>query len=147
MKELTFSDIPYKWAICYQMDCPLAAQCLRRHAAQLAPADLLAHNVVLPAARLETSCRAFVADEPVMLAYGMTNLFDGVKTWDVPRLRQLIQPIFGRQSHYYRYREGRYPISPAQQARVAEVFRQNGYTSSLHFDRTEAGWFFPSMGN
>ena len=92
MKELTFSDIPHNWAICYDANCPLANRCLRHHAAKLAPDTLLEHNTVLPAARFvaqdcsdgtrqqtetESVCRAYVADEPVTLAYGMRNLFEG----------------------------------------------------------------------
>ena len=146
MQELSYSDIPRNWAICHRTDCPLAAQCLRHHAAQVAPANLLEHNTVLPAAWQGDTCRAFVADEPVQMAYGMRNLYADVNTWDVQRLRRFVQPVFGQQSHYYRYREGRYPITPAQQARVAELFRLNGYTSSPHFDRTETRWYFPPMG-
>ena len=63
MTKLTYSDIPHDWAICYQSDCPLSAQCLRHHAALLAPANLLHHDVVLPAARHDDDCQAFVPND------------------------------------------------------------------------------------
>jgi hypothetical protein len=36
-----------------------------------------------------------------------------------------------------RYREGRYPITPKQQARVADIFLCHGYTKAPKFDRYE----------
>ena len=161
MKELTYSDIPHNWAICFDATCPLASQCLRHHAAKLAPDTLLEHNTVLPVARFvaqdspadaqqqtetESVCRAYVADAPVTLAYGMRNLFDEVHPYEVRALRQLVQMVFGQQSHYYRYREGRYPITPKQQARVEDIFLRHGYTKAPKFDRYEVQYHFPSMG-
>ncbi len=35
------------------------------------------------------------------------------------------------------YREGRYPITPKQQARVADIFLRHGYTKAPKFDRYE----------
>ena len=168
MTKLDYSDIPHDWAICYQTDCPVAEQCLRRHAARLAPADLLCHNTILPAARSvaappaaeanstgantdnstganTASCCAFVADEPVVVFFGMVHLYDHVSPRDVRVVRSHVQTIFGPRSHYYRYREGRYPITPEQQAQVAEVFRQYGYTAELTFDRKEVRWYFPKV--
>ena len=161
MKELTFSDIPHNWAICYDAACPLAKQCLRHHAAMLAPDTLLEHNTVLSAARLSAQdstaeeqqqteadhvCRAYVADEPVTLAYGMRNLFNDIHPFEVRGLRQQVQAVFGEKSHYYRYREGRYPITPKQQTRVADIFLRHGYTKAIKFDRYEVQYYFPSMG-
>lgn len=145
MTKLTYSDIPHDWAICYQSDCPLSAQCLRHHAALLAPANLLHHDLVLPAARHDDDCQAFVPNEPVTLAYGMKNLYDDLKPWDIPRVRMDVEEIFGNQRRYYRFREGRYPILPEQQAQVADIFRRNGYTSEPQFDRTETTYYFPKV--
>ena len=36
-----------------------------------------------------------------------------------------------------RYREGRYPITPKQQARVAYIFLRHGYTKAPKYDRYE----------
>ena len=72
---LRFSDIPSGWAICFQADCPLAANCLRRHAATLAPADLEKHTCVLPGARTDAdTCKCFIENHPMRLAHGMKNL-------------------------------------------------------------------------
>ena len=142
MKDLIFDDVPRNWAICFQTDCPLAVKCLRYHAATLAPATLTQHTTVLPATRTDAGCSLFVADEPVVVARGMTRIFDGVKSWDVPRLRNALEACFGSRAQYYRYRSGRYDITPAQQARVAEIFRKNGYAQPPVFDQTSVRYYF-----
>ncbi len=143
MTEFTFTEVPRKWAICYQSDCPLAETCLRRHAAKLAPATLEQHATVLPAARQGEHCNLFVADEPVVVARGMTNIFNNVEPYHVPRLRNMLEACFGSRAQYYRYRSGRYEITPQQQERVAAVFRSFGYTQPPVYDQTSVRYFFP----
>ena len=143
MTEFTFKEVPRKWAICYQNDCPLAETCLRRHAATLAPATLEQHATVLPAARRREKCNLFVADEPVVVARGMTKIFNNVKSDDVPRLRNVLEACFGSRAQYYRYRAGRYVITPEQQKRVAAVFRYFGYTQPPVYDQTTVRYYFP----
>ena len=143
MTEFTFKEVPRNWAICYQSDCPLAETCLRRHAAKLAPATLEQHATVLPAARQGEKCHLFVADEPVVVARGMTKIFGDVKAYDVPRLRNVLEGCFGSRAQYYRYRAGRYEITPRQQERVAAVFRYFGYAQPPVYDQTSVRYFFP----
>lgn len=147
MKELNYSDIPHTWAVCFQNDCPMAQQCLRYHAAQLLPADKKTHNTVLQTARNDESCQLYVADQPVKVAYGMTKLFSGLKPLAASDLRQQVEVVFGSRTQYYRYREGRYPISPKQQALIADIFARNGLSADLKFDRIEEKYYFPRMGN
>jgi hypothetical protein len=147
MKHFSFSDVPDDWAICYQADCPLADQCLRRQAAMLAPESLTSHAVVLPAARKGNgTCCAFVGNQPVQLAFGMKELFAEVPTDDVRKLRQRVLNVFSSKSRYYRYRAGQYPITTSQQARIARLFGQLTGTAVPHYDRMEEGYEFPAVG-
>ena len=119
MKEFSYSLVPYNWAICYLADCPLAAQCLRRHAAMLAPETLTSHFAVLPAARKDDgTCLAFVADQPVQQGRGMLNLFCHVENVDVSALRRRVMAVFGSKTHFYRYRKGKYPVTTRQRRRA-----------------------------
>jgi hypothetical protein len=147
MKELNYSDIPHTWAVCFQNDCPMAQQCLRYHAAQLLPADQKTHNTVLQTARNDESCQLYVADQPVKVAYGMTKLFSGLKPWVASDLRHQVEVVFGSLAQYYRYRGGRYPISPKQQALIADIFARNGLPTTLNFDRIEEKYYFSRMEN
>ena len=139
---LNFSDIPSYWAICFQSDCPLAATCLRHRAAMLAPADLRHHECVLPGARSGDTCHSFVEDRPVRLAYGMKGLLPRVTSEEGMALRQRLYSIFGSTTQFYRYRNGRWPISPRQQARVAALFRKAGFKKEPHFDEYTEGYYF-----
>lgn len=84
-----------------------------------------------------------MADKPVVVARGMTRIFDGVKAYDVPRLRDALEGCFGSRAQYYRYRAGRYEITPQQQERVADIFRTLGYTQPPKYDHTSLRYFFP----
>lgn len=142
--DLQFSDIPHNWAICYLQDCPLASTCLRHRAATLAPATLRHHDCVLPAALSEESCALFVADQPARIAYGMTDILPGAKSWEVKSLRDAIMPIFGSRAQFYRYRAGDYPITPEQQEKVAAIFSSRGISKEPHYDRVEVTYYFPN---
>lgn len=140
--SLKFSDVPRDWAICYQSDCPLAATCLRRLAAVVAPADLTHHECVLPAARNGESCACFVENKPVRLAYGMRKLLTGVTYEQGIALREHLYRIFGSRSQYYRYSERHWPISPDLQARVAALFLEYGVDHKPEFDAYTEGYYF-----
>ena len=143
MKQLNYEDVPRNWAICFHAECPIADKCLRRHAATLAPEGLSHHECVLPAARQDDGCTMYVPDEPVAIARGMTHIFKGVASFDVPRLRKMLEACFGSRAQYYRYRAGRFEITPEQQALVAAAFRKMGYTEPPVFDHTSVRYFFP----
>ena len=146
-KPLSFSDVPHNWPICFQNECPLSAHCLRRRVAELAPEGLMYHACVLPAAHVGETCRLYVEAQPVGMAHGMTRLFADVKPWDLQALRHSIIGIFGSRAQFYRYRDGRYDITPEQQARVAAAFRHHGYTQPPVFDSMTEQYYFPACGN
>lgn len=141
-KALQFSDIPATWAICFDHDCPLAATCLRHHAATLAPAGLKHHECVLPAARDIDSCTLYVEDRPARLAYGMKHLLQDVKYEEGIAMRNELYDIFGSRSQYYHYYRGRWPISPRLQASVANLFRKYKLGHEPQFDNYSEGYYF-----
>ncbi len=143
---LLFSDVPTNWPICFQADCPLAANCLRHHAAQLAPADLRHHECVLPGARTADGCHSFVEDKPVRLARGMKRLLPRITSEEGMALRQQLYNLFGSTSQFYRYRRGRWPIPPALQARVVALLHKYGYKTDQPFDEYTEGYYFGQNG-
>ena len=142
MKKISYSDAPLDWAVCLQDDCPMAQNCLRRAVGRKMPKNTLQHAIVLPAARQDNKCRLFIKAEPVQMAYGMTHLLDGLSTGQASTLRHRLYNIFGSKSQFYRFREGRYAISPQQQASVAALFEKNGITKKPTFDRTTEEYYF-----
>lgn len=143
MKDLIYSDVPSDWALCFQTSCPLADTCLRHHAATLLPADVRHHNAVCPQARTADACSMYVSDTPVQIAIGMTHITDGYNPWDARDIKQQLFECFGSRTHYYRYRNGEYPIPPAKQQEVADIFRRLGHTKPPVFDHLKEAYYFP----
>ena len=143
MKELKYSDAPHDWAICFQNDCPLAKRCLRHAVARLAPAGLTHHVTVLPTAREGDHCRLFATAEPVKIARGMRRMLPRAAHGELQEVRKGLYAIFGSMPHYYRYRNGRYPITPQQQQSVAALFSRLGFKEPPRFDTTDEDFYFP----
>ena len=64
----------------------------------------------------------------------MTNLFQIEDTWIAGKLRQALADLFGSRAQYYRYRDGRYPITPDLQEQIAALFRQFGLHCEPQYD-------------
>ena len=140
---LTYSLAPHDWAICFQGDCPMKDTCLRYAIGQLAPADLTHHATILPAARQGDHCSLFATKEPVRIARGMTRLLPRLSSGKISDLRQGLYAIFGSCPHYYRYRAGKYDITPEQQEQVAALFRRFGIEAEPTYDYTTLTYYFP----
>lgn len=143
MEKLTYSLAPRNWAICFQHECPLADKCLRHAVALLAPAELEYHKTVLPGARKGDRCSLYVTTEPVRMARGMKRLLPRGSAGQAMEIRQGLYNIFGSCPQYYRYRAGKYDITPEQQARVAALFRRFSITAEPKFDHTSFAYYFP----
>lgn len=145
MNELSFSDAPHNWAICFQNDCPLADCCLRHAVALLTPKNLTHHATVLPAAREGDHCRLFATAEPVRIARGMKKMLGNRSSGLASTIREELFGIFGSRTQYYRYRDGEYDITPEQQHRVLNVLRKYGYQGEEPFDHYTIQYYFPKQ--
>ena len=145
MKNLSFSDAPHNWAICFQTDCPLGSTCLRRRVAELAPKDLVRHVVVMPSAREDERCREFVLAEPVRMAWGLKATFSHVKSYHYQEMRPLLESHFGSHTTFYRYYNGLRPITPQHQEWIASLLHRFGYDAPLRFDREEDMYDFTTQ--
>ena len=143
MKDLNYADAPYNWALCFQNECPLHGTCLRYAVGQLMPANVTHHETVLPTARNAQGCCHYVETKRVVMARGMTHLFDGLSRWEAEELRKRVKACFGSHMQYYRYRNGVYPIPPEMQARIVRIF--NDFKAGLlpRFDSTTEAFYFP----
>ena len=100
MKDLTYSEVPFNWALCFQSDCQQASTCLRHHAARLIPKSVTKHVAVTPSARKADGCRMFVADEPVQVAYGMNQITEGYNPWAARDIHARLYECFGSRAHF-----------------------------------------------
>ena len=143
MQELTYSLAPDEWAICFQHDCPMAEACLRHAVGLLTPATLTQHITVLPGAREGDRCCLFASKEPVRMVRGMRRLLRGLPAEKLMALRHALYDIFGSQPQYYRYRNGRFVITPILQERVAQLFRAHGIDHEPEYDAASLEYYFP----
>ena len=58
MKALSFSDLPFNWAVCHQADCPLAARFLRLHGGSVLPLSRQTWPAVNPSNARPTAVRS-----------------------------------------------------------------------------------------
>ena len=170
MNDLTFTDFPLNWALCFQADCPLASRCLRYRGGTLLPAGKPAWMAVNPKLRKSDDCKLFVADEPVRMAYGMKGLDNDLNVIEAQQLHEALYDFFGSRSRYYRFRNCRddrptsvsgldntdvtfaadaraarntFGITPQQQAAIADIFRRLGLKGEPQFDYYEWQYYFP----
>ena len=145
-KQLKLSDIPKKYVVCYNHQCPRADECLRHLCYNLLPATVYERPCVLPQAWQSGECQRFAVARPVQLAWGMSRLFDDVSRWQKTAIRHELKALFGSKATYFRYRRGEFLITPQRQREVAAVFQRYGYTAPRHYDHVLQDYFFDVPG-
>ena len=169
MKALSFSDLSFNWAVCYQAYCPLTTRCLRLNGGSVLPLSRQTWPAVNPKQRSSDGCPLFVADEPVRMAYGMKGLDRNLNVIEAQQLHNALYEFFGSRSRYYRFRNccddrpnsvsgfaagadaaseanaarHTFGISPGQQAAIAEIFHRLGLKGEPQFDHYETQYHFP----
>lgn len=145
MSQINYKEVPYYWALCFQDDCPMASTCLRFAAGEQIPEQLTQHMAVMKGARNGTTCSMYREMKLVTIAYGMTNLFNGLPREVAIGMRNKVMNLFGSRAHYYRYRAGKYPIAPDIQEKINQIFRKYNIKHPAKFDRTLLSFDFYSQ--
>ena len=131
-QELHFETMPRNYLLCFNDDCQWADHCLHRLAARSGRQRDAVVTAVNPAVCGGENCPYHKPNHVVTMAYGMKDSFREVKADDIAALRNTLIRHFGHGSYYVR-RNGTRPITPNEQAYIADIFRQFGYT--VAFDR------------
>ena len=130
--------MPADYTVCWHSTCPMAGNCLRHLASEhIGPEKRTVWSVNLGAISPESGeCPMQRPVRWVQNAYGMRRIYQNVRVGDKEMLYHTIWSALGN-SMYYRYRNGRRPITPEVQTVVAEAFRRFGYTKPVAYDRME----------
>ena len=72
----------------------------------------------------------------------MTGIMKGIPSGKATDLRKELYNIFGSCAHFYRYRSGRYPVTPELQKSVAHLFHKHGIETEPHYDETTLSYYF-----
>ena len=140
-----YSDAPKDWAVCLRNYCPKGSECLRRQMVEKIPKRIMSQSCIMPLNYTDEGCAQFAEANPVHVAWGMQILLKHVNPWHFGPMKQELENYFGSHSTYYRYWNGLYPISPAQQEWIADLLRRYGYTEPPTFDRTDTTFYFPPL--
>ncbi|MBO5187318.1 MAG: hypothetical protein J6B91_09830 [Prevotella sp.] len=133
-EEKIYQNMPEHYLLCYNEECEQAANCLRRLAAKYgSPADAVL-QVVNPRLNRGLTCKYRKPKKVVTMAYGMLHTYDKVLAKDIGSLRGAIKDYFGNGSYYLR-RNGKRPVTPAEQQYISKIFRSHGYADGAVFDR------------
>ena len=144
--KLKAGDVPRKYAVCYNHECPRATGCLRHLCYTVLPEEEDVRPCVLPQAWQGGECRQFAEAQPVRLAWGMSHLFQDVPKWQATVIRHELMRLFSSERTYFRYRRGEFLITPELQSRVADIFRKHGYTAERQYDQTKMAFYFDVPG-
>ena len=134
-KDFDFRQVPNSWAICPLADCPRKDECLRHLAFLSLPEGRTQHPCVLPTVLRRKACPHFHPIQKLRVALGFRNIFERVLAKDIAAMRSELAAYLGGGGTYYRYRNGKKPLTPPQQAWINKMFRRYGYTYEVCFDR------------
>lgn len=132
---LTLEQIPYTFSRCFQSDCPQADTCAHFLASKFIIKGQVSGPAIYPTSRLNGTCVCYKQTGIIHAAYGFKALFAEIKKKDEKPIRDRIKKYLGGNTAYYRYHHGKRLLSPDQQEWILALFRQQGYTEELHFDR------------
>lgn len=126
-ENFDYTAVPHGFAHCFNSDCPLGEDCLRRLAAIHVPAERLTLNCVCPSVypKAGTDCPCRMNAEQVRLAWGWTGVYDELPHSKAVTLKRLLIAHFTHSGYYRIYRQER-PLTPADREQVAAIFRRLG---------------------
>ena len=132
IKNVNFEKRPSGYLNCLSDECPLAEKCLRRISAEYSKENDEFFRVVHHRLLDKDTCKYYVEDKKVDMAYGMTKSFEDVKAKDIAQIRKRLYNYFG-QAEYFRRRNASKPITPKEQEFIRKVFAEFGY--QIAFDK------------
>lgn len=142
-QQLNWNDVPERWALCFNTQCPRRESCLRWQAGLLAPEDLAATRCVTPKALTPEGCRCFASTDRITIARGFENIFDDVRKADYTEMRKEMTELLSGNRYYYEYKHGKRPLSPQKQEQILQLFARWGYAENVRFDSYEEAFSFP----
>lgn len=132
---INFNDIPDRWAVCLNDNCPKADECLRHLASKEMPQTVTRWMCVMPSALQDGECKYFVKEEKIRMARGFRSLFDGMSSRDARHdLRMKLSEFFGSTGSFYRCKDGKRLLTPQEQQEIMKLIEQYGYKTESVFD-------------
>lgn len=137
MKKQTQLNPPFNFHTCGINDCTKASSCLRQEAyRQLLKESTYLHIVNPTFCSKDGNCTYFKDNTPVTFARGFTQLQNRMLPIQYNEFSAKMMSYFSRNGYYER-RNGKIPLSPAEQILVRKVARSVGIPEDFSFDAYE----------
>ena len=140
-EKLDFANVPSRYSLCLNRQCPNAATCLRQIAEVSAPDDVECWTIISPKrlASLTGDCPYYRSNKKTRYAMGFINILDSLPYKQMQEVSKYLISHFG-QSTYYRARKGTRPLLPTEQQFVLEKdAKQTVLKNSMPTMRTTTG--------
>lgn len=144
MTKEDYKRLAWDFTHCQNADCQVREDCVRYQAFRLLPYREYSQYRCLTPSLLSTSgsCPEFVADRKEVYAWGLSRIYDDVKSQDKGDLRLRLFKHFGR-SGYYHFTSKRRALKPEEQSFIRAVFEEAGYDGrSIEFDEYQEEYPF-----
>lgn len=134
-----YNQLHTEFAHCAGTHCERAGECLRHTAhTMLAESKRETYTVVNPAVITGAQpCPLFEPDRKKRFAWGISHIYDNVRTADLTRARYEVMACFCS-GVYYKVKQQRRAITEEEQEMVRLAFTEMGYDgATIEFDRYE----------
>lgn len=134
-EKLDFANVPSRYSLCLNRQCPNAATCLRQIVEVSAPDDVECWTIISPKrlASLTGDCPYYRSNKKTRYAMGFINILDSLPYKQMQEVSKYLISHFG-QSTYYRARKGTRPLLPTEQQFVLETLKRCKADSCQEFD-------------
>ena len=124
------------YTLCFNAQCPQSENCLRHNLTQYNTAQNARLSVVNPLCYPEgdKKCSLFRTNKKILVAWGFKHLYDDMPARISSAIHLNLECIF-HHSPYYRYRNQKLGLNPAQQECIRQVCRKHGWNKEVVFDR------------
>lgn len=141
--NLLFREKAEHYIVCYNDVCQRRKHCLHFLVAPYVAETVRVKECVNPTnAEVKAGrCPFFKSDTPMKMMRGFTHLYDNMPKKIGTAIRKELDDTFGHNA-YYKYRNGKLPITPDILERIVEVCRSHGWMEPPVFDLEveELGW-------
>ena len=130
-----FKEIPYRFSLCSNRQCPRAKTCLRQIVEQNAPDNIEQWTFLFPrlTENQKEDCPHYSSCQKVRYAKGFIGMLDSLPYNQMLNAIGRLSSHFSRRT-YYRVRKGERLLSPAEQREVIAIIKQCGVEQLSDFD-------------
>lgn len=130
-----YSEIPYRFSLCIENQCPQSETCLRQIALRHAPASETFISILNPAWIKEKKgkCKYYRSNEKIRYAKGFMRTINVLTRRMEGAFRIRLILYFGRKNYYLK-RKGDALLSPEEQTYIINWAKKLGVQQDEYFD-------------